>query len=470
MLFSQPRRYAKVGAFFAIMIDPERIRVLNDKPPAPGGSYVLYWMQQSQRAEWNHALEYAIAEANARGVGVLCVFGLTPDYPEANARHYGFMMEGLAGAAQALAKRGIGFVARHGSPEIVALEAARKAALVVVDRGYLRLQRKWRSHVASHAPCQVVQVESDVVVPVESASDHEEWSAATLRPRIHRQLERFLSPVEVLPVAFPFSGALPRGMDLAGMEGARLDALLKRLGVDRSVGRVSSFRGGSREAHRLLEEFIDHKLADYDTLRNEPSRNHLSQLSPYLHFGQISPLEVALRVKEGASGAGAKAFLEELIVRRELSMNFVYYNPVYDRYEGVPDWARRTLLEHASDPRAQLYSLERLEQAQTADPYWNTSQRQMLRSGKMHNYMRMYWGKKILEWTRTPEEAFEIALYLNNRYELDGRDANSFAGVAWCFGKHDRPWSERPIFGKVRYMNQAGLRRKFDMEAYVRQE
>jgi deoxyribodipyrimidine photo-lyase len=202
-------------------------------------------------------------------------------------------------------------------------------------------------------------------------------------------------------------------------------------------------------------------------LRNDPTLDYLSHLSPYLHFGQISPLYIALKVIDTDS-RGKEAFLEELIVRRELSMNFVFYNEKYDSFEAVPEWAKKTLKAHQKNKRQYTYSLEELETAQTHDAYWNAAQREMVGRGKMHGYMRMYWGKKIIEWSKTPEKAFQIALYLNNKYELDGRDPNGFTGVAWCFGKHDRPWGERPIFGNVRYMNDKGLKRKFDADRYVR--
>jgi deoxyribodipyrimidine photo-lyase len=190
-------------------------------------------------------------------------------------------------------------------------------------------------------------------------------------------------------------------------------------------------------------------------------------LSPYLHFGQISPSYTASEVGS-YGGPNSDAFLEELIVRRELSMNFNHFNPKYDSFSGLPDWAKKTLLERQEDLRKYLYTMEDLEKALTHDPYWNTAQKEMVITGKMHGYMRMYWGKKILEWTATPQDAFETALYLNNKYELDGRDPNGFTGVAWCFGNHDRPWARRPIFGNIRYMSEDGLKRKFDADKYTR--
>jgi len=258
------------------------------------------------------------------------------------------------------------------------------------------------------------------------------------------------------------------GLDFDSLSLDSVEKTLSSLNIDKSVAKARSFRGGTSEAGRLLDVFIERKLDKYAELRNDPNENCLSGLSPYLHFGQISPLYVALRVLETRSRNDA-AFLEELIVRRELSFNFVHYNREYSAFDSLPTWAKKTLHEHEADPRPSSYSLEQLESAETHDPCWNAAQMEMMVEGKMHGYMRMYWGKKILEWTRSPREAYEIALYLNNKYELDGRDPNSYAGVAWCFGKHDRPWRERPAFGTVRYMNDRGLMRKFDVGRYVKQ-
>jgi deoxyribodipyrimidine photo-lyase len=232
------------------------------------------------------------------------------------------------------------------------------------------------------------------------------------------------------------------------------------------VKAVEYYKGGTEKAEEYLRDFVEDKLEDYDEKRNDPTKDVLSDMSPYLHFGQISPVYIAREVMKRDSPS-VDAYLEELIVRRELSINFVYYNEYYDSYNSLPNWAKKTLNEHRDDKREYIYNLEELEKAQTYDPYWNSAQMEMVITGKMHGYMRMYWGKKILEWIETPGDAYRIALYLNNRYELDGRDPNGFTGVAWCFGKHDRAWKERPIFGKVRYMNDRGLRRKFNADNYV---
>jgi deoxyribodipyrimidine photo-lyase len=442
------------------IVPQERIRLLNDRPTAPG-RFVVYWMQASQRAECNHALEYAIERANELALPVVVFFGVTSKYPEANERHYRFMLEGLAEVRGALEKRGIKFVVRAVSPEKGAVEISRKAALVVVDRDYVRHTRAWRGSAARAMSCPLVQVETNVVVPVEEASPKEEYAAATMRPKIMKKFDRFMAPLRMRTPRRDSLGLRIPSLDVSDVEG-----LLARLNIDRSVRAVEIPRGGTSEAKRRLRAFIATKLARYAELKNDPNADCLSGMSPYLHFGQISPLFIALEVaKKG--GRGSKAYLEELVVRRELSMNFVFYNTRYDSFDGLPDWSRKTLLEHAKDRREYVYKCEEFEDARTHDPYWNAAQDEMRLTGTMHGYMRMYWGKKILEWSRTPKEGYRIALALNNAYELDGRDANGFAGVAWCFGKHDRPWQRRAVFGMVRYMNANGLRRKFDADAYV---
>jgi deoxyribodipyrimidine photo-lyase len=443
------------------MIQKERVRLLNRAEPR-AGRYILYWMQASQRTEYNHALEYSIIRANQTNQSVIVFFGITDDFPEANLRHYSFMLEGLAEVQSSLQRRSIKMIVRHRSPEKAVVELAKEASLVVVDRGYLKVQRDWRNYAAEHLNCPLIQVETDVVIPVEEASPKEEYSAATFRPKVHSKLAHYLVPLRHHRPKRRSSGMNLESLDLSGP-----GQVLSSLKIDRTVDAVRGFRGGTREAKRHLEGFIRNKLNHFAELRNDPTQDFLSNMSPYLHFGQISPLYVALQVMRSRS-PGKEPYLEELIVRRELSMNFLFYNRNYDSFDAIPEWSRKTLYQHRSDRREYVYGLRDLENAKTHDPYWNAAQEEMRITGKMHGYMRMYWGKKILEWTETPEEAFGIALYLNNKYELDGRDPNGFTGVAWCFGKHDRPWKERKIFGKVRYMNASGLKRKFDADAYVR--
>lgn len=447
------------------MIHAERLAYLNEAPERADARYVLYWMQQAQRVHTNHALEHALEQANRLDLPLVVGFGLIDDYPEANRRHYAFMLEGLAEVAVDLERRGIRFVLRHGPPDRVVLDLARAAALVVCDRGYLRHQVAWRRRVAEAAGCRVVQVESDVVVPVETASSKAEFGARTIRPKIERHRDGFLAALEPRP-----TGKSSLDLKLDGdLDPREPDAILDRLKLDATVDRVARFKGGASEALARLERFVDEKLEGYAAGRNEPVARQCSELSPYLHFGQIAPLDLALAARD-AEGVGREdraSFLEELIVRRELAMNFVAFTPDYDRFTMLPDWARKTMREHAGDRREHVYDAATLAAGRTHDRYWNAAMREMRVSGYMHNYMRMYWGKKIIEWSKDHETAFATTLMLNNRYFLDGRDPASYANVGWLFGLHDRAWTERPVFGKLRYMNAKGLERKFDIEAYV---
>ncbi|HKK64415.1 MAG TPA: deoxyribodipyrimidine photo-lyase [Clostridia bacterium] len=483
------------------MIQDERIQALNNAH-SRSGAYVLYWMQQSARAHYNHALELAVEKANSLKIPLLVLCVLTDSYPEANLRHYRFLLEGFEDTRRRLADRGIRLLLLQGEPLTCVPEVARQAALLVCDRGYLRFQRQWRAELSRRVACPCLQVESDVLVPVEAAYPKQAYTAGILRPKLHALLERFLIDLPETPLARPSLGIdlnvssfnckfVSQDLDLRSLEGD--------LKTDQTVRPVEWIEGGTSAALQRLEEFLAGKIDKFHQLRNDPSRNYLSHLSPYLHFGQISPLYIALQVRAAAGakdirdtetdgetggktdggtrgetsgetpalGEGAAAFLEELIVRRELAMNFAYYNQNYDNYNCLPNWAQTTLAEHEVDRRDYLYSLPQLEAAETHDPYWNAAQTELRVYGKMHGYMRMYWGKKILEWSPTPRKAYERALYLNNKYSLDGRDANGYAGVGWCFGLHDRAWPERPVFGKTRYMNANGLKRKFNIEAYV---
>jgi deoxyribodipyrimidine photo-lyase len=446
-------------------VQDSRIQRLNDSE-LKKGRYVLYWMQQSQRAEYNHALEYAVQQANALGQGVLVGFGMMDDYPEANLRHYRFMLEGLRETRTTLAERGIQMVIQRGDPADIAIALGQKASLIVCDRGYLRHQKAWRSRVALSTPCRVVQVESDVLVPVEVVSGKAEYAARTIRPKIHRHLKDYLVPFKAGVVKTSSLGIKMPSLDLTS-----LDAVIEKMTLDRSVGPVTRFfRGGTTRAKEMVNEFIQNRFHRYVESRNQPQTQDISQMSPYLHFGQISPLYLALQIKAAAGRPeeAKAAYLEELIVRRELAMNFVQYTPNYDSYACLPQWAQKTLAQHHGDFREYRYSRHQLEAAQTHDAYWNAAMREMKATGFMHNFMRMYWGKKILEWSESPEEAFQRTLALNNTYFLDGRDPNSYAGVAWIFGVHDRAWFERPIFGKVRYMAASGLERKCDIRGYVK--
>jgi deoxyribodipyrimidine photo-lyase len=442
------------------MIHEERIKKLNDRD-INTGEYVLYWMQSSVRIDYNHALEYAVRKANDRSKPLIACFEIHPYYPEGNLRHYTFMFEGLMEVNKDLKERGIPFILEKFSKKDILSNLYKEAILVVTDRGYTKFQRKWRRDVANNINCPLIQVESDVVVPIEKASNKEEYAARTIRPKIKEKLDRYLVPLRKTDVKYGSKGKKYESCDLSDPI-----KLAEKIGVDVNVKPVEKFHGGPSSAKKHLKLFIDTKLDDYNELRNDPTKEMQSNLSPYIHFGQISPLDIALEVDKVES-PGKEAFLEELIIRRELAINYVYFNPDYDKLKGLPEWARKTLEEHEGDPREYKYTFDEFEAAETHDPYWNAAQEEMVITGKMHGYMRMYWGKKILEWSKNPEIAFDTALRLNNKYELDGRNPNSYTGVAWCFGKHDRAWKERPIYGKVRYMNARGLERKFNIEDYV---
>ena len=445
-----------------ILIPEQRVRNLNTNKTR-NRRYVLYWMQSSQRMEYNLALEYAISEANKLNKPLIAFFGLTPAFPEANLRHYHFMLEGLRETSTSLQEIGVKLAVAFKSPEEGVIELAKDSCLTVVDKGYLKLLKQWYKHVAENLDCPLIQIEDNVVIPLHEASGKEEYSAATLRPKIANKRSLFLSKLTKTNPARDSLSLKLESLDLKDIAKITLN-----LEIDHSVDKTAHFKGGASEATKHLENFIENKLQDYPKLRNDPTVDCQSNLSPYLHFGQISPILIASQILSANTDTEAKeAYLEELILRRELAANYVQYNSDYDAFKGLPEWAKHSLHNHTNDPRKYLYNLEELENAKTYDPYWNAAQNEMRLTGKMHGYMRMYWGKKIIEWTATPEIAFKVALHLNNKYELDGRDPNGFAGVSWCFGKHDRPWGERPIFGNVRYMNDNGLRRKFDADKYV---
>ncbi len=449
------------------LIEPERIRRLTDAGPRPG-DYVLYWMQNAQRAEHNPALEFAARRANELNLPLLVGFGLTDDYPGANLRHYRFLLEGLAEVESSLARRGIGFTLQAGEPDEVALSLAEHAAAVVVDRGYMRLQKQWRATVAAKldGACELTQVEGDVVVPVDLVSDKREYAARTIRPKIRKRRDRFLVKLNTTAVERDAGGlSIGDGMDLSDVP-----ALCDSLTLNREVGPVSQFfAGGTTAAKTRLRALLDGGFEQYSDHRNQPQTDDLSYLSMALHYGHISPVEAVLMTLDRyPEGENTDDFLEEVIVRRELTHNYVHHAPRdYDSYDALPDWAKKTLAEHADDEREYLYSREQFEAAETHDPYWNAAMREMRCTGYMHNYMRMYWGKKILEWTPSPEEGNAITRAINDKYFLDGRDPNSYANVNWVYGLHDRPWTERPVFGKTRYMNANGLRRKCDIDGYV---
>jgi deoxyribodipyrimidine photo-lyase len=445
------------------MVNRARIRPLNQARSMEG--MVVYWMSRDQRVLDNWALLYAqeLALTLRQPLGV--VFCLAPNFLGATLRQYGFMLKGLQEVARDLDELNMPFFLLTGNPpqELARFVARYPIGAVVSDFSPLRLVREWRSTAAQNLSISLTEVDAHNIVPCWVASPKAEYGAYTLRPKLKRLLPEFLEDFPTLarhPVRW--EGERP---------GIPWENLTTGLAVDFTVPEVNWIIPGERRAQTKLEHFLEHKLAFYQERRNDPTQAGQSDLSPYLHFGQLAPQRVALEVeRRHGHDASREAFLEELIVRRELADNFCFYQPHYDTFAGFPTWAQTTLHQHREDRRAYLYPPEALESAQTHDGLWNAAQREMVARGKMHSYMRMYWAKKILEWTASPEEAQAQAIYLNDKYELDGRDPNGYTGIAWSIGGvHDRAWFERPVFGKIRYMSSKGCRAKFKVEAYINQ-
>jgi deoxyribodipyrimidine photo-lyase len=441
---------------------PERVRLL--KQGSPGKGPVVYWMSRDQRTRDNWALLYARERALQAKTFLLVVFCLVPEFLGANRRHYDFMLGGLQEVERDLDRKGVPFHLLPGQPEAVLPPFLRmvQAGCLVADFDPLQIKRLWKSRTAQKIEIPFYEVDAHNIVPCWAASDRQEYGAYTLRPKIQRLLPEFLEDFPPLKkLAFhPTTGN--QKTDWTGLKPAG--------NTDPVVQPVLGFLPGEKAAGGTLKRFIADGLAAYARDRNDPLKTGQSDLSPYLHFGQIAPQRVAWEVHRSAAPSDSrKAFLEELIVRRELADNFCFHNPRYDRVAGFPDWARKTLDQHRGDPRDYWYTRQQLEGGETHDDLWNAAQREMVSSGKMHGYLRMYWAKKILEWTSSPEEALETALALNDRFELDGRDPNGYTGIAWSLGGvHDRPWGERKVFGKIRYMSYNGCKGKFDVQAYIK--
>jgi len=439
----------------------KRIRTLSEGEKIKGP--VIYWMSRDQRASDNWALIYAQELALKQGSPLAVIFCLVPDFLGASIRHYGFMLKGLMETEGCLKKKNISFRLLKGQPkdEIPGFMIRNKISVLVTDFDPLRIKRAWKQDVNDAVDIPVYEVDAHNIIPCWSASPKQEWAAYTFRPKVNRVVDEFLDEFPEIK-RHPFSWK-------EESKNIQWEKVIKELNVDRTIGDVDWIKPGERSAKNMLDEFLSNKIRGYDIDRNDPNKNGQSDLSPYLHFGQISAQRTALEVRNAKVDEKEKdAFLEELIVRRELADNFCFYNHNYDDFDGFPDWAKKTLNDHRKDKREYLYSADVLEQAETHDKLWNAAQIEMKRTGKMHGYMRMYWAKKILEWTKTPEEALRTAIYLNDKYELDGRDPNGYAGIAWSIGGiHDRPWFERPIFGKIRYMSMGGAKKKFDVQRYI---
>lgn len=446
-----------------MLVNGSRVRTLKDGGMKQGP--VVYWMSREQRVKDNWALLYAQELALERKASLLVTFALAPQFLGATMRQYDFMLKGLACVEDDLAKSAIPFYLLKGNPEkeIPDLSTTVEASALVSDFDPLRIKREWKAKLMTRLHIPFYEVDAHNIVPCWMASSKQEYGAYTLRPKLKRLLPDFLTDYPALQ-RHPYR--MKRTHER--IDWRKVQTFLK---MDSSADGIDSVESGESAAANALEHFLAKKLNDYNVKRNDPCLDGQSNLSPYLHFGQLAAQRLALEVNKVSAVENSKdAFLEELIVRRELADNFCFYNEAYDRFGGFPRWAQESLNRHRSDKREYIYTVSQFEEAITHDPLWNAAQREMARKGKMHGYMRMYWCKKILEWTQSPEEALGSAIYLNDKYELDGRDPNGYAGIAWSIGGvHDRAWFDRKVFGKVRYMSYGGCKSKFDVETYIKQ-
>ncbi|MDD4385217.1 MAG: deoxyribodipyrimidine photo-lyase [Bacteroidales bacterium] len=442
------------------MVNPHRVFVINQNQTDKKGP-VVYWMSRDQRVHDNWALLFAANKANELLVPLHIVFTLAPNFVNANARHYDFLLKGLHQVEKEVNDRGASFHLLLGDPPstLNTFINEKEAALLVSDFDPLRVKQTWKSELSNNLAITHIEVDAHNIVPCRFVSQKVEFAAYTLRPKLKRLLPEFLTEFPKLPIL---------KVKLNNQQ-ITSDKALSWLNFSTDVAPVNWLKPGFYEASKMLESFIQHKLNGYSSKRNDPLENGQSNLSPYLHFGHISAQRVAIEVTSAnAPIIDKEAFLDELVVRRELSDNFCFYNNDYDTPNGFHNWAKVSLAEHANDEREYTYSLAEFENAKTHDDLWNAAQLEMVLTGKMHGYMRMYWAKKILEWTQNIAQAMEFAVYLNDKYSLDGRDPNGYAGIAWSIGGvHDRAWNKRPIFGKIRFMNYNGCKRKFDIAGYM---
>ncbi len=441
-------------------MNPKRIRLLKNGEEKSGP--VIYWMSRDQRVKDNWALIASQEEALKRKQQLVVVFCLVDNFLEATERQYMFMIRGLKEVEKYLERLNIPFVLLTGKPgnEIPKFIKETGAGVLYTDFDPLKIKRRWKDEAGEKISIQFYEVDAHNIIPCFHASIKEEYGANTFRPKMHRHLKEFFDE-------FPKIKKMKSGELLFHKN--NWEEIIRKLKIDLSVGEADWITPGEKAAGSALENFLINKIEKYDAERNDPVKDSQSNLSPYLHFGQISAQRIALDIEKFELPVNDKeSFLDELIVRRELADNFCYYNFNYDSFEGFQPWAKKTLNDHRKDEREFVYSLKEFENARTHEDLWNAAQRQLIITGKMHGYMRMYWAKKILEWSESPEDALKTAIYLNDKYELDGRDPNGYTGCAWAIGGvHDRAWNERDIFGKIRYMNRNGCKRKFDIDAYI---
>jgi deoxyribodipyrimidine photo-lyase len=440
-----------------------RVRALNKARYKSGP--VVYWMSRDQRVNDNWAIIHAQNLAIKHKTTLVVLFCLVPNFLDATIRQYGFMLKGLQEVEKELSKKNIRLIVLTGKPEneIPKFIKLNKIGILVSDFSPLKINCEWKEKIKRKIKVSFYEVDAHNIVPVWMASAKQEFGAYTIRPKINRLLPEYLDEFPYVKKQKPYHEFYTQKNNW--------NHLLNSFKIDLGVPEVDWLKPGEHEASKTLEYFLKFRLKNYYHDRNDPNKDAHSNLSPYLHFGHISAQRIALNIQKYEKHLkSSEAFLEELIIRRELSDNFCFYNSDYNMFEGLPEWAKGTLKKHSADKRDYIYTLKKLESAATHDLLWNASQKEMVRTGKMHGYMRMYWAKKILEWTRSPEDAIKFSIFLNDKYELDGRDPNGYAGILWSIGGlHDRAWGERNVFGKVRYMNDKGCNRKFDIKTYIKE-
>lgn len=423
-------------------------------------------MSRDQRIKDNWALLYAQNLALEKKQLLLIVFNIVPIFLDATVRQYDFMIKGLIELEKECREKNIPFLVLQGKPEktIPQFVKETQAGAVFTDFSPLKIGRNWRERISKNIGVSMIEVDAHNIIPCWVTSNKQEYSARTIRPKIKKLLMNYLT-------GFPPLKKMPDSVkNKKYIKNYDWEKTHKFLAVNKSVPLVAEFEPGTKAGYKKFNKYLSKKIRKYGEYKNDPNKNYLSDLSPYLHFGQISAQKVAYDIiKKRINKESKETFLEELIVRRELAENFCCYNKEYGNTNGFPDWAKQTLKEHLNDPRKYIYTSKELEDAKTHDDLWNAAQMQMVETGKMHGYMRMYWAKKILEWTRTTRRAMEIAVYLNDKYSFDGRDPNGYTGIAWSIGGvHDRPWPQRPIFGKIRYMSYSGCEKKFNVGNYIK--
>ena len=427
------------------------------------GKSVLYWMVRDKRFNDNWALFAAQKAALKNKVPLHVCFQYDPKAKTATLREYDFLFKGLKETALKLFKHNIQFHLLKGDVlnQILTLCSKINAGTLITDFSPLKIYKRRLNRVLRKVDCPVYQTDAHNIIPVWKASDKKEFAAHTIRKKINNLLTEYLYEPSNC-IFHPYGQTKPSKINW--------EEVIEGLEIDKSVKPVSWVIAGEKAAIETLVAFKTN-LDGYNLKRNDPNLNKLSNLSPHFHFGHISTQRVAYEIEKlDQFEVDKEAFLEEMIVRRELAENFCEYENNYDFFEGFHPWAQKTLNEHRSDEREYIYSSDEFEESKTHDPLWNAAQNQMKYQGKMHGFMRMYWAKKILEWSDSPEKALQIAINLNDKYELDGRDPNGYTGIAWSIGGiHDRAWFERPVFGKIRYMNYNGCKRKFNVNNYIKQ-